>query len=118
MPARAVPLRPSIARLSPATVTRLDLDFDLGFDLDFVLALDFAMSPPGDDKIAQNFPYFRYASCGSMPDRIAVRIWLSVPTATAAAETISAARPRGSTMMPSRSDRTESCGAVAEIGRG
>jgi len=34
-----------------------------------------------------------------MPDRIAVRIWLSVPTA--AAETISAARARGSAMMPS-----------------
>src|SRR5688572_29916293 len=38
-PARAGALRPSIARLSPATVT----GFDLG--LDFDLALDFAISP-------------------------------------------------------------------------
>src|SRR5689334_4971871 len=43
MPANAEPLRPSIARLSAATVTAFALGLD--FDLDFALRFDFATSP-------------------------------------------------------------------------
>jgi hypothetical protein len=38
-------LRPSIARLSPATVTGFDLDLDFDWDFDFDLDLDLAISP-------------------------------------------------------------------------